>query len=60
MRFTLVTFHFKLTFQTVDDDIQVKLTHTGKDVYKRHLLLSTTPVLSFLKFLASIKLIIYC
>ena len=29
LRLTLVTFNLELAFQTVDDDIQVKLTHTG-------------------------------
>jgi len=28
LRFTLVTFYFKFTFQTVNNDIQVQLTHT--------------------------------
>ena len=28
---TLVTFYLKLTFQTVDNNIQVKLTHTGNN-----------------------------
>ena len=31
LRFTLVTFYFEFTFQTVDNDIQVKLTHTGNN-----------------------------
>src|SRR5699024_9318068 len=29
LRFTLITFNLELTFQTIDDDIQVELTHTG-------------------------------
>ena len=29
LRLTLVTFNLEFTFQTVDNDIQVKLTHTG-------------------------------
>ena len=31
LRTTLVTLYLELTFQTVDDDLQVKLTHTGDD-----------------------------
>ena len=31
LRFTLVTLNLEFTFQTVDDNIQVKLTHTGNN-----------------------------
>ena len=31
LRFTLITFYFKFTFQAVDNNIQVELTHTRDD-----------------------------